>query len=129
MEKLISFLKSISPKTWIIIAIVLVIIIAIIIYVKNKNKESTEKLNKIGGNLPDNLNNSTPRSIFPLVYGSRGEEVKSLQRYLKSKGQNIGNTGPALDGVDGVWGPKTDAAVMAVFKKTSISESEFKSLV
>ncbi|HMT03311.1 MAG TPA: peptidoglycan-binding domain-containing protein [Burkholderiales bacterium] len=122
MEKLISFLKGVSVKTWIIIAIILVFIIFLIMYIKNNNK-------KTGDDVKSNLSDSKPRSVFPLVYGSKGEEVKVLQRYLKSKGQNIGNTGLSLDGVDGIWGPKTDAAVMAVLNKTSISESDFKSLV
>lgn len=127
MEKLISFLKGVSVKTWIIIAIILVFIIFLIMYIKNNNKKTGDDVKSIKA-FPY-LSDSKPRSVFPLVYGSKGEEVKVLQRYLKSKGQNIGNTGLSLDGVDGIWGPKTDAAVMAVLNKTSISESDFKSLV
>lgn len=43
-------------------------------------------------------------------YGSRGEEVKALQRRLNASGANLK--------VDGVWGPKTQAAFEAYGTKT-----------
>lgn len=46
----------------------------------------------------------------PAVYGSKGPLVVQLQHYLKNKGFNPGS-------IDGVWGPKTQAAVDAFKKK------------
>lgn len=48
---------------------------------------------------------------FPLKIGSRGENVKKLQRFLKSEGYNIGNFGENKDGIDGVFGQITESAV------------------
>lgn len=48
-------------------------------------------------------------------YGSRGEEVRSLQRRLNTLGANLK--------VDGVWGPKTQAAVDTYGTKTASSNA------
>ena len=51
-----------------------------------------------------------------LSRGSRGAEVAELQRLLKADGAGdiLGSTGPAGDGVDGVFGPKTESALQQV---------------
>lgn len=46
-------------------------------------------------------------------------EVVKIQQDLKAKGYNLGTTGPNKDGVDGVMGPKTRAAVEAEKAKAS----------
>lgn len=51
------------------------------------------------------------QSDFPLKRGSRGENVKKLQRFLKSEGYNIGNFGENKDGIDGIFGQMTESAV------------------
>ena len=43
-------------------------------------------------------------------------EVISAQKLLKSKGYDLGNTGPNKDGIDGILGPKTQAAMDAYNK-------------
>jgi len=43
-------------------------------------------------------------------------EVIATQKLLKSKGYDLGNTGPDKDGVDGILGPKTQAAMDAYSK-------------
>lgn len=49
---------------------------------------------------------------LPLKKGSYGERVKTLQAALvKLNGYNLGTSGPNNDGVDGDFGPLTDAAV------------------
>lgn len=48
---------------------------------------------------------------FPLKKGSRGENVKKLQRFLKSEGYDLGGFGDNQDGVDGVFGSLTESAV------------------
>jgi peptidoglycan hydrolase-like protein with peptidoglycan-binding domain len=42
--------------------------------------------------------------------GSTEDRVKALQKELKAKGADLGNYGPAGDGIDGDLGPKTRAA-------------------
>ena len=46
-----------------------------------------------------------------LKKGSKGTEVKALQKQLVKLGFDLGKTGPDKDGCDGDFGDKTDAAV------------------
>lgn len=48
---------------------------------------------------------------FPLKKGSVGNNVRKLQRFLKSKGLQLGTTGANSDGVDGIFGELTKGAV------------------
>lgn len=38
------------------------------------------------------------------------EKIKNIQRDLKSKGYDLGTSGPNKDGIDGIWGSKTKLA-------------------
>ena len=51
-----------------------------------------------------------------LKKGVKGAEVTELQKRLKKDGgaQLLGLTGPGADGVDGVFGPKTESALLKV---------------
>ncbi len=53
--------------------------------------------------------------------GSKGEEVKTLQRLLLAIGYDLGKTGTAKNGVDGGFGAKTNAAVRAYQKKNALA--------
>lgn len=64
---------------------------------------------------------SGTQSRFPLRKGSRGEEVKTLQRYLNSKTR----VPLALLKVDGIFGSKTQAASQRVLGIREISESKY----
>ena len=120
MEQVLNFFKNISPKTWIIIAIIAVLIIALIIYLKNKSVEDDGNVS-MNKTLSSNISASTTRSIFPLQYGSKGEEVKNLQMYLNSKGEKLL--------IDGIWGPLTETSVAKVLKLKTINEVDYKALV
>ncbi len=63
-------------------------------------------------------------SGFPLKYGSCGEKVKALQRYLNSK------TRPPriLLKVDGKMGNKTIAALKRIEGISTVSQSKFEQL-
>ncbi len=125
MEKVVSFLKGISPTTWIIIGIVLLVIIAIIIYSKNKSATNTLNTNSSvssSNNLNTNVANSTPVSAFPLKYGSRGNEVKALQAFLNT------NYNEKLV-VDGIWGPLTGAAVLKDLKTETVTQGQYDSTI
>lgn len=58
-----------------------------------------------------NLMPSNDKEEFPLKRGSRGENVKKLQKFLITEGYRIGNFGENNDGVDGVFGQLTESAV------------------
>lgn len=120
MEKITAFFKSLSPTTWIIIAIVILLIIALIIYFNSKPDKKDISANN---NIATNENNSQPRSVFPLQYGSRGDEVKVFQSYLNSY-LVVGSTDVPLV-IDGIWGPKTDAASLKFWKKGTVSKEEY----
>lgn len=53
---------------------------------------------------------STPADGPSASSGSTVDRVKALQKDLKAKGADLGNYGPAGDGIDGDLGPKTRAA-------------------
>lgn len=47
----------------------------------------------------------------------KSEQIRSLQRPLVAMGFDLGRSGPNRDGVDGVWGPKTAAALLAAYQR------------
>lgn len=63
-----------------------------------------------------------------LSLGQSGSNVIYLQRYLKSKGQNLGTTGPDKNGVDGIFGPLTQAATLAVFGKSYLTRADWDTI-
>lgn len=56
--------------------------------------------------------------------GSRGANVKLLQRYLKIYKEDLGRTGPKGDGVDGIFGPKTARAAQRRLKKVVFTPAD-----
>lgn len=62
-----------------------------------------------------------------LKRGIRGGEVAELQRRLKGDGAELGDYGPAKDGIDGVFGTTTEKALMSVKGVSSISLNAYGS--
>lgn len=60
--------------------------------------------------------------------GSRGPEVSALQEMLVNAGQNIGTTGPAGDGVDGIFGPLTKSALQAITGLDAITLKQYREM-
>ncbi len=50
-----------------------------------------------------------------VILEAANSKVSQIQAFLKTKGHNLGTTGPNKDGVDGLWGKKTRDAVKAEF--------------
>ena len=50
-----------------------------------------------------------------IILEAANPKVSQIQTYLKTKGHNLGTSGPNKDGVDGLWGKKTRDAVKAEF--------------
>lgn len=69
-----------------------------------------------GGNEPS-------PSGFPLQMGSRGQNVKLLQRFLVSKGGVIAQSINSTGGIDGIWGKGTQRAVSQAGLPNQISQS------
>ena len=62
-------------------------------------------------------------SDFPLKYGSTGNKVKDIQKFLNYALSQKGK--PTLL-IDGVWGSATDKAFKDLKKKNEVKESEYK---
>ena len=65
-----------------------------------------------------------------LSQGSRGAEVAELQRLLKQDGAGdiLGSTGPNGDGVDGIFGPKTEAALQQIKGVTEVTLNAYPNI-
>lgn len=112
-----NFLKSIPTKTWIIIGIIIVLIIILIIaYNRNKSGNTTTNVNVVEPNV-----NTQQRPVFPLQYGSRGEQVRKWQMYLNTKGAGLAE--------DGIWGPLTEAASLKYMGFNSVTEQYFNTVI
>ncbi len=70
---------------------------------------------------PSTTTTATPKSVFPIKSGSRGDAVKTLQTLLNSAGAGLS--------VDGIFGTKTQAALVKIYGKTQIdSQTDLNSL-
>jgi len=63
-------------------------------------------------------------SSFRIRRGSRHPYVKILQRYLKMYKEDIGRSGANRDGVDGIFGPKTEKAAKNRLGKTVFTKKD-----
>lgn len=63
-----------------------------------------------------------PKSVFPLQKGSRGPEVKNLQRYINM------NSIAKLD-EDGIFGTKTETVLKNLWGTTSVSQKEYNKML
>lgn len=64
--------------------------------------------------------NNLMEGSFPIKYGSRGENVKKLQRFLNTKV----SSGLQLD-VDGIFGDQTELTLQWVFEIEKVSKDFF----
>ncbi|MEL7147164.1 MAG: peptidoglycan-binding protein [Bacteroidota bacterium] len=71
---------------------------------------------------------SCKSSSYPLEYGTCHTDVKKLQSYLVSKGQNLGRSGSKGNGVDGQFGTLTQKAAKAQLGKVSFTKEEILKL-
>ena len=71
----------------------------------NRNRNFEETVAKVVANAPTDYSPSESEG------GLSVEQIKDVQRLLKSKGYDLGNYGPEGDGVDGDYGSKTKEAL------------------
>lgn len=65
---------------------------------------------------------------YPLKYGTCHEDVKILQKHLKSLGENLGHSGSNSDGIDGRFGNLTLKGAQKRLGKTTFSKSDIVEL-
>lgn len=84
-----------------------------------KYSGKTDEWKKTVSNAPASLDGNKL-----LKKGSSGAEVTALQIAMKSAGADLGKFGPAGDGIDGVFGSKTEAALMVLrgVKETTLNQ-------
>ena len=122
-----------KKRTYIILTVCLLIIavcVGLFIFLRKRAKENEH----LTGLIVDNSDNTPGNSDSVLKLGSRGENVKKLQRYLH--GQLVlapiyDKAWPTLNGttinslvVDGIFGEKTECACQWWFGRTSVKTSE-----
>lgn len=119
-----------NNKILLLVCIIVVVITAATLYYfekKRKEELSEGEIKSSSGTTTQ----TTTSSVFPLKKGSKGEEVKNLQRKINEYLTyywfmlQVKPTYQTLS-VDGIWGTKTESNVQYVFKKNQISEQEYK---
>jgi peptidoglycan hydrolase-like protein with peptidoglycan-binding domain len=65
---------------------------------------------------------------YPLSIGNCHPNVIILQRYLKKMGADLGNTGTQNNGIDGNYGPLTQAASLKYLKKDVFNQQDIITL-
>lgn len=96
------------------------VIVALFAFGKKKEEEPPPSDEETGGTDPTTT--SSPKG-FPLKYGSRGNNVKSLQRFL-----NYSDASYKLK-VDGVFGSLTQAAVEVEIRKKIVHKDYFDTFI
>jgi len=117
-------MKSTRSKKIMVLVIMILAVTAGVWYFIRRRKTAEKPSGEISlpptsppaGGGKSNTGIKTPEGAgaFPLTTGSKGTYVTALQQLLKDKGQNIA--------VDGVFGPKTKAALTKVFKLYSVPD-------
>jgi hypothetical protein len=103
--------------------------LGVLIYFLFKNKPLGVEVMQFDENSIDSQGQIPENNLdvdLVLKQGSKGEEVKELQRVLINQfGQNLGNFGDNKDGVDGEFGTATLAGLL---KAKQVSEIALKDL-
>lgn len=97
----------------IIIILVIVIVIAAVIWIWAGNKQQDTSVPAAGTPEAKKAEEAEAQVKMPLVQGSKGELVKSIQVALNTKYNSGLKT-------DGIWGAKTQAALIANKLSTTI---------
>lgn len=114
-------LSDITPKGWIYIGITVLLIILIIYYFKNKDNVTTTTTATTPASAIVSATSPNKNDSFPLSYGARGNNVKMWQTYLNTFGAGLT--------IDGIWGPKTEAASLQYTKFNNITEEYFRAMI
>ncbi|WP_025741897.1 hypothetical protein [Aquimarina pacifica] len=111
-------------------------------YRKKRGQDDTDLLSKELGQMTSTLTKRTTapttvggrfrctnRKNYPLAYGTCMKDVEMLQQYLLKVHQaDLGRSGPHKNGVDGMFGNKTNKAAKKYLGKTSFSRNDIESM-
>jgi hypothetical protein len=127
-------------KTNLFLVFVLVlVIIGGIFYFNKRKKAATPTGTQTNPNNPDQNGGGTATATNggvnivnpqlptePTIKPLTKDEIKLWQGFLLNKGYNLGNTGIARNGVDGIWGEYTTAATYDFTGKKLINSEELQ---
>ncbi len=112
-------------KKYIIIAAIVILIGIIAYYFYSKNKSEDTQLGVTGNNTDNTtspeVKSDVKSSVFPLVKGSKGDEVKQLQTFML---KNFGAQFPKY-GIDGKLGDETIANMLKFLHTDKATKEEF----
>jgi hypothetical protein len=133
--------QAVSPKAPLIIvgvAILICFTVAIVAHATSTEEETTP------GDSDNNRKPETKASLvnafrsgqqfrclskkYPLTLGNCNPDVAILQRHLKRLGADLGTTGKQRDGVDGNFGPLTQAAALNHLGKDTFTPQDINTL-
>ena len=124
-------MEHIKKYLWWYVGALSLLLIGIVLYFNSK-KESKQQF--LGGALSlDSNSNDSFLDSFPLKKGSRGSNVEKLQTYLRQKQVKRDESvryivPPTYLEIDGIFGDKTEAALLEFTNRKSVSEEYFKKL-
>lgn len=102
---------------WLSVGLLVLMLLTWLMVRANKKADTSDAgTSGTGGSSSSDSSSSATPSVFPLKYGSRGNEVKMLQSYLN---EHLTVLAPLV--VDGIWGPKTQAAVDRVLETDQVT--------
>ena len=93
---------------------------------KKKKQAVQQRMTSITSTKPK----SSPCSSrqYPLAMGTCHADVAILQKHLKSLGADIGSTGKNRDGIDQIFGAKTQAAALQKLGRKSFNTSDIEGM-
>lgn len=108
-----------EKKIYIAIAVIVLVVFALWLAKKLTNKSNS------GITSTESTNSETPTTViidapFPLKRGSRGDNVKCLQRFLNAH-NDTGILAPLQ--IDGIFGPKTQNMLSTLYSISEVSQS------
>ena len=85
-----------------------------------KNNDSQDVDESQGQNVSNTVKTSASSNVlgdasYPLHWGSKGQQVKTLQQICLNNGISVGSSG-----ADGIWGKNTEAAMQQLSDKDSV---------
>lgn len=118
-------MEHLKKYLWWYVGALSLLLIGIVLYFNSKKEPKQQFLQGFG----DEVENDS----FPLKKGSSGSNVEKLQTYLRQKQEERDESvrysvPPTYLEIDGIFGDKTEAALLEFTNRKSVSEEYFKKL-
>jgi len=123
-------MKKNTIITMVVCALLIAATIGGLVWYDKAEKAKADGATGTGGS----SSSSTPTPIFPLLYGSRGANVRTLQtkmnEWMAYNWFSVSNKPKSSRlTVDGIFGPKTQEFVSIIFGTLAVTESEYNTFI